>query len=277
MTAYYNDNNPIAVHILKHAVDIGLIAPGFVDNRSITDVEPNDLKGFTQCHFFAGGGFWSQALRSAGWSDERPIWTASLPCQPFSSAGKQRGTDDPRHLWPYFRELVSAGRPPVIVGEQVASKIGYDWFGGIRTDLEDECYISRSVDFPACSVNSPHKRNRQYWCAVSMDYALRARSQRYEHSRNNTGAENRQVATRNVIGSSINADRLVHASPWRDAEWILCHDNKKRRTKPGIRFLVDGFQQRVGLWCIAGNAIVPKAAEIVIESLMETIEAGELI
>ena len=91
MSAYYNEFEPFAAAWLRELIKDGLIADGEVDGRSITDVEPADLKGFTQCHFFAGIGGWSYALRLAGWSDSRPVWTGSPPCQPFSVAGTRRG------------------------------------------------------------------------------------------------------------------------------------------------------------------------------------------
>lgn len=120
MTAYYNEFDPKAAAWLRELIKADLIAPGDVDERSIKDVQPNDLKGYTQCHFFAGIGGWSYALRLAGWSDDVPVWTGSCPCQPFSSAGKQKGTDDERHLWPDFMRLIRECRPSVVFGEQVA-------------------------------------------------------------------------------------------------------------------------------------------------------------
>lgn len=164
--AYYNEFDHAAAHILRALVDDGVLAPGDVDTRSIKEVMPDDLDGYTQCHFFAGGGLWSVAARLAGWSDDRPLWTGSCPCQPFSAAGKGFGTDDPRHLWPDFHRLISARRPAVVMGEQVAGAPGYGWFDGVRSDLEGEGYASRAVDFPACSVNAPHQRNRIYWIAL---------------------------------------------------------------------------------------------------------------
>ena len=121
--AYYNEFDEYAAQWLRNLMDAGAIAPGVVDERSIEDVSPDDLKGFTQCHFFAGIGVWSHALRKAGWADDRPAWTGSAPCQPFSTAGKRKGFKDERHLWPEFLRLINACHPPIIFGEQVANGI----------------------------------------------------------------------------------------------------------------------------------------------------------
>lgn len=169
--AYYNEFDPDAADWLENLIAAGLIAPGHVDRRSIKEVRADDLAGYTQHHFFAGIGGWSSAARLAGWPDNRPLWTASCPCQPFSVAGKGAGEDDPRHLWPDLFRLWRAFRPVVGVGEQVAGKAGYDWFNGVRADLEREAYASRAVDIPACAIDAPHQRNRLYWCAV--DNAMR--------------------------------------------------------------------------------------------------------
>jgi DNA (cytosine-5)-methyltransferase 1 len=66
MTAYYNEHDPFAAAWLRELIADGLIAPGEVDERSIEDVRPDELAGFVQCHFFAGIGVWSLALRQAG-------------------------------------------------------------------------------------------------------------------------------------------------------------------------------------------------------------------
>jgi DNA (cytosine-5)-methyltransferase 1 len=168
MAAYYNEFDPYAAQWLRNLIAKGLIADGEVDERSIVDVPPADLRSFTQCHFFAGIGGWSYAARLAGWPDDRPVWTGSCPCQPFSVAGKQLGTDDPRHLWPHFFRLIAARRPTVVMGEQVAGAAGYGWFDGVAADLEAEGYASRAVDVPACAIDAPHIRSRLYWVASDM-------------------------------------------------------------------------------------------------------------
>ena len=163
MTAYYNEYDPKAAAWLRELIKQGHIADGVVDERSIEDVTPNELTDFTQCHFFAGIGVWSYALRRAGWADDRAIWTGSCPCQPFSAAGKGAGFDDERHLWPAFHHLISQCRPDVVLGEQVASKDGLGWLDLVCADLEAANYASGAVDLCAAGVGAPHIRQRLWW------------------------------------------------------------------------------------------------------------------
>ena len=167
MTTYYNENDPRAAAWLRNLIGKGLISHGDVDDRSIADVQPGDLRGYRRVHMFAGIGGWDYAARLAGWPEDRELWTGSCPCQPFSVAGKQTGTDDPRHLWPDFFRLISAYRPAVVMGEQVSRKAGMGWFDGVRSDLEGAGYASRALDIPACAIDAPHIRSRLWWCAVA--------------------------------------------------------------------------------------------------------------
>ncbi|WP_268013188.1 DNA cytosine methyltransferase [Klebsiella michiganensis] len=165
MVAYYNEIDPHAAQHLRNLIDAGHIAPGVVDTRSIEDVTPNDLIGFNQCHFFAGIGGWSLALRRAGWPDSRPAWTASCPCQPFSAAGKGLGFADERHLWPSAHWLVGQRRPVVVFGEQSGSADANDWIDLVQADVEALGYAFGATAFPSASVGAPHQRDRAYWVA----------------------------------------------------------------------------------------------------------------
>ncbi len=173
MVAYYNEIDPYAAQWLKNLILEGHIAPGLVDERSIEDVTPDDIRGFTQCHFFAGIGVWSYALRRAGWPDDRPVWTGSCPCQPFSAAGKGAGFADERHLWPAWEHLISQCKPNVVFGEQVASKDGLGWLDVVHADLENAGYAVGAVDICAAGVGAPHIRQRLYFVAEGMEYAAR--------------------------------------------------------------------------------------------------------
>lgn len=164
---YYNEHDTKAAAWLRELIRRELIPNGDVDERSITEVHARDLQGYTQCHFFAGIGGWSLALQLAGWPADRPVWTGSCPCQPFSTAGKGLAQADERHLWPAFFDLIRQCRPEHVFGEQVASAIGHGWLDGVSADLEAEGYACGATVLGAHSVNSPHQRQRLYWLSYA--------------------------------------------------------------------------------------------------------------
>lgn len=177
---YFNEIDPFACEWLAN------LFPGhWVDSRGIRDVQPEDLSGHRRLHFFAGIAGWELALQLAGWPDDWEVWTGSCPCQPFSSAGKRKGTADERHLWPEFFRLINAVRPPCIFGEQVASKDALGWLDGIFADLEGAGYACAAADLCAASVNAPHIRQRLYWVAVADSARWEAPMRRQgQHERN---------------------------------------------------------------------------------------------
>src|SRR6266705_3038655 len=166
MKAYYNEHDPKAAAWLRELIKVGAIAPGDVDERSIVDVSARDVRGYTQCCWFAGIGVWSYSLRQAGWRDDQRVWTASLPCQPFSAAGKGLGFEDERHLWPVFEQLVAQSEVAVCFGEQVASKAVNDWLDVVSVDMEALGFAFGAIAFPAAGVGAPHIRDRTYWVAA---------------------------------------------------------------------------------------------------------------
>lgn len=171
---YYNEIDPYAAQWLRNLIQAGHIPKGDVDERSITDVQPGDLAGYTQCHFFAGIGGWAYALRLAGWPDDRPVWTGSPPCQPFSGAGKQKAQADERHLWPDMFRLIRECRPAVVFGEQVANAVRHGWLDGVCDDVESAGYTIEAAVIPACAVNAPHRRDR-LWFACTLGDGIGAR------------------------------------------------------------------------------------------------------
>ena len=274
---YYNENEPFAAQWLRNLIEAGHIPAGHVDERSIEDVKPEDLKGFTQCHFFAGIAGWSEALRLAGWPSNRPVWTGSCPCQPLSSAGQRKGHADKRHLWPAFQSLISESKPPVVFGEQVASKDGREWSAAVRTDLEELGYACGCADLAAASVGAPHIRQRLFWVADSN--GGNPSTEGVQRSR-----EHGQLAENGVFGGMADgngrrfkADRQrkeqsfnpAVENGWPDVEFIECADGKARPTQPGLHPLADGVQGRVGQLRAYGNAIVPQVAAEFIAAYME--------
>lgn len=236
MTAYYNENDAFAVAWLRQLITDGLIAPGIVDDRSIKDVQANDLKGFDQVHFFAGIGGWSLAARLAGWPDSEKLWTGSCPCQPFSAMGQRKGINDDRHLWPEFFRLIDVCRPPIVFGEQVASKDGREWLANIFTDLETLGHAVAGADLCAAGVGAPHNRPRLYW----VSYA-------------NLSGENKWTPSREQPLRDENAK----------VDW--------RKVEPCIRSMENGVRRRMERIRGAGNAIVPPLAAEFISSSREAI------
>ena len=295
--AYYNEIDPAAAQWLRNLIEAGHIAPGYVDERSIEDVYPSDLRGFTQCHFFAGIGVWSHALRSAGWVDDRSVWTGSCPCQPFSAAGKGAGFDDERHLWPAFHHLIKECRPAVVIGEQVASKDSDPWIDLVHTDMEAMGYAFGAIPFPSAGVGAPHIRDRLYWVAHTEQHNSRCEAEHAYHSgaqadrssdwssgrgvlagrmadRDSDGCQSRgEGGSAMGYGKAAGADRgLGGAHPtngfWRAADWLGCRDGKWRPVEPGSFPLVDGASASVVRLRAYGNAINAKAAQAFIECLM---------
>ncbi len=91
------------------------------------------------------------------------ILTGGFPCQPYSTAGKQLGKEDDRHLWPEMLRAIREIQPKWVVGENVRGLI--NWNGGlvfdeVQADLEAEGYQVQPFLLPACAVNAPHRRDR---------------------------------------------------------------------------------------------------------------------
>ena len=295
MTAYYNEIDPYAAQWLRNLIAAGHIAPGDVDERSIADVKATDLLGYTQCHFFAGIGVWSHALRAAGWPDERPVWTGSCPCQPFSAAGKGEGTDDARHLWPEWFRLIREHRPVAVFGEQVSAAIRHDWLDLVSTDLESAGYAVGAAVLGAHSVGAPHIRQRLYFVADAdgRDASAEGLQRGGEHGQqpqdggacvalgdtDDAGSQGRRLlgATESRDGGDEQPSRPTGSSFWSDCDWLPCIDGKARPVEPGTFPLAHGVAGRVGRLRAYGNAINAEAAAAFVRAYLERSALAELL
>jgi len=261
---YYNEIDPKKCAMLSQLMRDGHIRKGDIDDRSIRDVQPADVKGYERAHFFAGVGLWDYALDLAGWKQDTPVWTGSCPCQPFSSAGRQKAQADDRHLWPEWERLIRECGPATVFGEQVASAIAKGWLDDVYEGLEAEGYACGSAVLPACSVGAAHRRERLWFVAhsESSDFT-RVRS---KPDRKPCGfADNGALGNADSAGPQRRATMQQCADQrpsWQTglAEWSLCADGKERLIEPGIPLLAHGDTERVGLIHAAGDAIVPQVA-----------------
>lgn len=214
--------------------------------KDIREIQPGDVAGYGQIHWFAGIGGWALALRYAGFAGE--CWTASCPCQPFSAAGLARGVGDERHLWPVVRGLIADRHPPVIFGEQVASRLGYQWLAGVRADLEREGYAVGCADLPAACVGAPHIRRRVYWVADS------------------------SIVSARPAKAAVSVP--VHEDPWKtsiEQTGRCCreHNKHKRRAPSGVLLVANGLSENLDRIGGLGNAIVPQVAATFVRAWMK--------
>ena len=286
---YYNEFDPYAAQWLRNLIDAGQLPKGEVDSRSIKDVRASELIGYTQCHFFAGLGGWSHALRLAGWPEDRPVWTGSCPCQPFSAAGSGGGVTDERHLWPVWFNLIRKCRPDVIFGEQVEAAVNHGWLDLVQADLEGEGYACGAVGLPAGGVGAPHIRQR-LWFVADAEHAERGAERQIDtdaHGRDGLG----RGGDVNQLGNNNNKGLQGHGQSgeqhdakgwqgaqrhnpasgfWIDCDWLPCRDGRSRPVEPSTFPLAHGVSGRVGRLRAYGNAIVPQVAQTFIEAYLES-------
>ncbi len=137
------------------------------------------------------------------------ILTGGFPCQPYSTAGKRLGKEDDRHLWPEMLRAIREIQPTWVVGENVRGLV--NWNGGlvfdeVQTDLETEGYEVTPFLLPACAVNAPHRRDRIWFVAHSIDNRHKARREKETKEDRIQGVGRKEVVTGKLDGADFSWD-----------------------------------------------------------------------
>lgn len=135
------------------------------------------------------------------------IITGGFPCQPFSHAGKRKGTDDSRYLWPAMLETIRRVKPSYVVGENVAGLVSMEngkTLDRILADLEDEGYATEQVIIPACAIGAWHRRDRIWIIAHNANAGIKNL-----HRRGNTICRCENVPHSRLLGSEIDEQQAA--------------------------------------------------------------------
>jgi len=227
------------------------------------------------------------------------ILTAGYPCQSFSVAGKQRGTEDDRHIWPYISQIISRKRPAWCVFENVYGHIALG-LDQVLADLEAQGYATRTFIVPACGVNAPHRRDRLWIIAHTNSHGEPDVTRYAEEGQRLVGntAHNRwdgRAAQAGREGQAHQPDQprpSVWGEPIRPSEDVADTDSqrgcggdaqrqdaKDARQSPGcqkhggwntesaVGRVAHGIPRRVDRLKGLGNAIVPQIAQRIGETI----------
>ena len=188
------------------------------------------------------------------------VVTAGFPCQPFSTAGKHRGSDDERNMWPATHEVIRAVRPQYALLENVPGLLGkHRYFEAILKDLSEAGYDAQWVCLSAAEVGAPHKRERLWILATNTNAdAQRANSgassgDRSEAATNPNASSYGPQGSGRCEGSigivSENWDRKLAGDSIGSSRWWA--------TEPDVGRVADGLADRKHRIRTLGNGQVP--------------------
>ena len=203
------------------------------------------------------------------------IITGGFPCQPFSIAGKQKGTNDDRHLWPEMFRIIKELKPRWIIGENVRGIVNIQdgvVFETVCTDLESEGYEVQAFNIPAAGVGAPHRRER-IWIVANSRRTLRQGTELREKNENETRKED---ADQHQRSSSSPEPNVANASAGRRASQkteVSTRGNGIEhqswwQSEPDVGRVANGISGRVHRLKALGNSIVPKIAEEIGRAIM---------
>ena len=191
-------------------------------------------------------------------TDELPrpwIITGGYPCQPFSQAGKRRGEEDDRHLWPAMFEIIRSCRPDWVLAKNVAGHVNMG-LDEVLSDLEGEDYTVQPLIIPACAVDAPHRRDRVWIVAHSSQT-------KYRYLGIST-TNNRKQRSQKIRGENWFKYSLDY-SPVAPSKWWTKDKSKSRSL---LLRDDDGLSERLDRLGALGNAIVPQVAFEIINAMI---------
>lgn len=215
--------------------------------------------------------------------------TGGFPCQPFSVAGKRKGAEDDRNLWPEMFRVIQETKPTWVIGENVANIINFLEFDNILADLESEGYEVQPLIIPAVAVDAPHRRDRVWIVANNTDLSIRNKRSikkifREEQSPESTGICN-DVADAENIGRERHRETRERRTGFKDGSTTLADTDIERlerretnreytgkwtawpggkpfpgiwQSEPDVGRVVNGLPNRIHRIKALGNAIVPQ-------------------
>lgn len=187
------------------------------------------------------------------------LMTGGFPCQPFSSAGKRKGKDDERYLWPQFYRAIQLSKPTWIIIENVKGAIELA-LETICVDLENEGYEIQPFLIPACAAGAPHRRERLWIVAHSNSqrHDIRISDWEERHLQKNTKWDMAQIQSE--------WEELITES-WKTlpAEWGLHYNST-------INGMDDGIPNRLDRGKSLGNSIVPQIAFPILRCIKEIVD-----
>lgn len=209
------------------------------------------------------------------------ILTGGFPCQPYSAAGKRKGKDDDRHLWPHMLRCIREVRPRWVVGENVFGLVTWNAgmvFEEVCADLESEGYSVQPFVFPAAAVNAPHRRDRVWFVAYRDVHGFNERNCDNE-KQSSQGGQYAQRDTQSSNGDGYATDSTTPRLQGRNrceqkfGERTRCCESNSWQTFPtvppicggddGLPYKLDGItfpKWRNESIKGYGNAIVPQVA-----------------
>ena len=143
---------------------------------------------------------------------EIDIITGGFPCQPFSVAGRKKGTEDDRDLWPQMFRVIQEFKPTWIIGENVANFTSMA-FQRTKTDLESEGYEVQPLIIPACAVNAPHRRDRVWIVGYSKHNGLLTTKEQRSIDKTGNNDKEREINPIQFKGTSgpRNNETMAHS------------------------------------------------------------------